>query len=242
MAAAPPTISAAIAGLVRDRDLEVALLVRVGSHAFGLERDGSDDDFQGVFIARLREILSIDGLASDTYAGSDPDYQLHEIGKLCRLALKGNPAILEMLWCPDVVAATPWGERLRALRARCLHRGTLSVYAAYAGAQLRKLKKGKGLHTKGGTYNGKFGAHLIRLLHAGIHLGRTGEVMVRVPESLLAALRRIRRDEVSAHEVEAMAASLVAELRAVEASTVLPAEPDRGAFEELAVAARLSRP
>lgn len=229
------------ASLARERDFELALLVRAGSKSYGLDVATSDDDYLGVFVPRLREIVSIRGLASDTHAGNDPDYTLHEIGKFCALALKGNPAILETLWNPDVLVATPWGERLRAIRSRCLHRGSLAVYIDYADAQLRKMAKNKGLHSKGGTYNAKYGAHIIRLLHAGLRLGATGDVMVRVPLELATTLMRIRRDEIGARDVEIMAQPLLTELRALAEGNTLPESPDRAAFDELVASARLSR-
>jgi predicted nucleotidyltransferase len=231
----------AIARLARERDLELALLVRAGSKAYGLELASSDDDYLGVFVPRLRELVSIRGLVAETHVGNDPDFTLHEIGKFCALALKGNPAILETLWNPDVLVETTWGSRLRALRSRCLHRGCLGVYVDYAEAQLRKMAKGKGLHSKGGTYNAKYGAHILRLLQAGLHLGRTGEVMVRVPAELAGTLMRVRQGELGAVDVAAMAGPLLDELRALAAKSSLPDAPDLAALDDLVAAARLSR-
>jgi predicted nucleotidyltransferase len=88
----------AVERLLRERDLELALLVRAGSKSYGLELAGSDDDYLGVFVPRLRELVSMRGLAAETHVGNEPDFTLHEIGKFCALALKGNPAILEVLW------------------------------------------------------------------------------------------------------------------------------------------------
>jgi predicted nucleotidyltransferase len=234
-------IPVAIARLARERDLEIALLVRAGSKAYGLELATSDDDYLGVFVPRLRELVSIPGLAAETHAGNEPDFTLHEIGKFCALALKGNPAILETLWNPCVLAETLWGGRLRALRGRCLHRGSLGVYVEYAEAQLRKMAKGQGLHAKGGSYNPKYGVHILRLLHAGLHLGREREVMVRVPPQLAATLMRVRKGELGAEDVVAMAGPLLAELRAAAAGSSLADAPDAAAFDDLVAAARLSR-
>ena len=221
--------------------LLVALLVRAGSRAYGLELETSDEDYLGVFVPRLRELVSIRGLAAETHTGNDPDFTLHEIGKFCALALKGNPAILETLWNPDVLVETAWGRRLRALRSACLHRGSLDVYVDYAGAQLRKMAKGGGLHSRGGTYNAKYGTHVLRLLQAGLHLGRTGEVMVRVPAELAGTLMRVRRGEIGSADVMDMARRLLDELRAAAPGSSLPESPDAAAFDDLVAAARLSR-
>ena len=230
------------ARLAAERDLEIALLVRAGSKAYGLELATSDDDYLGVFVPRLRELVSIRGLVAETHVGNDPDFTLHEIGKFCALALKGNPAILETLWNPEVLVETRWGSALRAARPRFLHRDSLTVYIDYAEAQLRKMAKNKGLHSKGGTYNAKFGAHILRLLHAGLQLGRTGEVIVRVPAETAETLMRVRRGELGADDVSALAGPLLVELRALAASNSLPAAADSTAIDELVAAARLSRP
>lgn len=239
--AAGSTIPDAIDRLARERDLELALLVRAGSKAYGLELASSDDDYLGVFVPRLRELVSIRGLVAETHVGNEPDFTLHEIGKFCALALKGNPAILETLWNPDVLVETTWGGRLRAVRSRLLHRGSLRVYVDYAESQLSKMAKGKGLHSKGGTYNAKYGAHILRLLQAGLHLGRTGEVMMRVPPEIASTLMRVRRGELGASDVVTMAGPLLGELRALESCSSLPEAPDVAVIDELVAAARLSR-
>ena len=79
-------------------DLGLCLLVQSGSKAYGISVEGSDDDYVGVFVPSLEKFLSIRGFGPETHAANDPDFTLHEIGKFCRLALKGNPAILETLW------------------------------------------------------------------------------------------------------------------------------------------------
>jgi predicted nucleotidyltransferase len=229
-----------IRSLVDRNRIRLSFLVRAGSKAYGLEVEDSDDDYLGVFVPRLRDLLSIAGLPSDTHAGNDPDFTLHEIGKFCGLALKGNPAILETLWNPDVVSCDRWGRELIASRSKCLHRGSLAVYASYAEAQLKKMVRGGGLHARGGVYNGKFGLHLIRLLHAGLALAATGQVMVRVPAELALTLRRIRSGEIGMDAVVEMSGPLLEELGRKSEANDLPPQPDRAAFEDLVVRARLS--
>jgi len=230
----------AIRSIVEEHGLQVSLLVRAGSKAYGLEIEDSDDDYLGVFVPRLRDLLSIAGLSSETHAGNDPDFTLHEIGKFCALGLKGNPAILETLWNPDVLLNDSWGRELIASRSKFLHRGSLAVYASYAEAQLKKMVRGGVLHARGGVYNGKFGLHLIRLLHAGLALAATGEVMVRVPADLAPPLRRIRSGEIDMNAVLGMSGPLLEELKRKCEANDLPAEPDRAAIEDLVVRARLS--
>jgi predicted nucleotidyltransferase len=231
----------AIQALVAGQKATLSLLVRSGSKAYGIDLPDSDDDYVGVFIPRLRDVLSIHGIEKDTIAATDPDTTLHEIGKFCRLALKGNPAALETLWNPDVLHSDEWGRALIEMRGRFLHRGSLDVYAAYAESQLKKMLKGKSLHSKAGAYNGKFGAHLIRLLHAGIGLAATGKVMVRVPPELAQTLLKIRSSKLSMGHVLDMARPLLRDLQRLSQANALPEKPAAEAVNELVIQARLSQ-
>jgi len=206
-----------------------------------MDVEGSDDDFVGVFIPRLRDFLSIHGIEQDTYAENGPDFTIHEIGKFCHLALKGNPAILETLWNPNVIECDEWGRLLISMRDRFLHRGSLKVYVAYAEAQLKKMVAGKGCHSKGGTYNGKFGAHLVRLLHAGIGLAATRQIMVRVAPELSKVLMKIRCNELSMDEVLEMARPLLEQLKRLSDTNTLPDRADEEGINDRVVRARLSR-
>ena len=227
--------------LASEKHLAYCLVVRAGSKAYGIDVEGSDDDYVGVFVPRLRDLVSMGGIEKDTYAGNDPDYTVHEIGKFCRLALKGNPASLETLWNPDVIACDDWGRALIGLRSKMIHRGSLDVYVEYAESQLKKMGKGKGLHAKGGTYNGKYGAHLVRLLHAGVALAATGGVTVRVPPPLAALLLEIRTGKRSMEDVSDLAAPLLDQLRRLASTNALPERPDAEAVDALVRNARLSR-
>jgi hypothetical protein len=189
----------------------------------------------------LRRTVSLFGIGKDTYARNSPDFTLHEFGELRRLAFRGNPAILEALWNPDLVVCDPWGHELRAMRNRFLHRGSLKVYVAYAEGQLQRRAAGKPLHAKGGVYSAKYGAHLVRLLHAGIALATSQEVSVRVPEPLGAELLRIRRREVPIDEVIKRARALLEELKRLSGASALPERPDIAAVDDLVARARLSR-
>jgi uncharacterized protein len=231
----------ALLELAAAKHLAYALVVRSGSKAYGIDVEGSDDDYVGVFVPRLRDLVSMGGLEKDTYAGNDPDYTVHEIGKFCRLALKGNPAILETLWNPDVIVCDPAGRALIGLRSKMIHRGSLDVYVEYAEAQMKRMVKGKGLHAKGGTYNGKYGAHLVRLLYAGIGLAASKEVQVRVPSALAGKLLEIRRGEHTMKDVLEIARPMLEDLKRLRTSNALPDRPDVEAVDALVREARLSR-
>ena len=45
---------------------KISLLVRSGSKAYGIEVEGSDDDYVGIFVPRLQDLVSIYGIKRDT--------------------------------------------------------------------------------------------------------------------------------------------------------------------------------
>lgn len=226
----PPAIQAALDA----RGLRLCLLVRGGSKSYGIDGPASDDDYAGVFLAPLRAFVSLDGPGPDSEAGRDPDFILHELGKFCRLALKGNPAVLELLWNDDVLSEDAWGRELRERRRAFLHRDGLRVYVDYAESQLKRMARGDG------GYDGKFGAHLVRLLHAGISLAASGEVLVRVPAGLRGLLLEIKEERMSMDRVLDVARPLLERLRRLAGTNALPPRPDRTAIDDLVARARMS--
>jgi predicted nucleotidyltransferase len=233
-------IPQAVQEVLKLHDLKLCLLVQTGSKAYGISVEGSDDDYVGVFLPTLKSFLSLRGYGPETHAANDPDFTLHELGKFCRLALKGNPAILETLWNPNVLSQSALGETLVAMRRGFLHRGSLEVYVDYAESQLKKMVKGKGLHAKGGTYNGKYGAHLIRLLHSGLDLAESGEVTVKVAPKLSAVLLEIRAGKRTMDDVLRLARPLLEKLKGLTRDNSLPARADEDRINTFLIEARSS--
>jgi hypothetical protein len=80
-------------------------------------------------------------------------------------------------------------------------------------------------------------AEQFRLLHAGTHVLRTGEVLVDVAH-LRDRLLGVRRGEQAWEKVAAWAAELLADLADAAAGTRLPEQPDRDAVDRLLIAVR----
>ena len=76
----------------------------VGSKAFGLSNDDSDDDVRGVFIPTAQQHWSLYAIPEQIEDQADQnDEVLWELEKFLRLALKANPNILEVMWTPIVL-------------------------------------------------------------------------------------------------------------------------------------------
>jgi len=140
-----------------------------GSRSHNTHKEDSDYDFSGVYLHPTSKVLSLNPPPSTWNHDSDEedvDYQFFEVHKFCELLVKGNPAILEMLYTENYYVSTPEWDRLRNLRHLFLSCEVVRQYLGYMSGQLKKLiaHDGKGgLHTKGGSYNEKWAYHAMRL-------------------------------------------------------------------------------
>lgn len=204
------------------------LAVVVGSRAYGLAGPGSDHDRRGVFAAPTRAFWRLD--KPPTHLDGPLDEQFSwEIERFCTLALQANPTVLEVLWSPLVERITPDGEELIAVRSAFLSAKVAESYGGYARDQLNRVAARR---ERTGETNFKQAMHMIRLLLAGAHVLRTGQILVDVSgrrEQLLA----IRRGEVPWPELTAWTDELLADLASATAATALPADPDRETIDQL---------
>ncbi|MFD5582975.1 DNA polymerase beta superfamily protein [Streptomyces sp. NPDC058733] len=170
----------------------------VGSTAYGLAREGSDIDRLGLFAAPTEELHGL-RQPKESHVGTAPDRTLHEAAKWCRLALGGNPTVMELVWLPDELyeVRTPLGDELIALRTSLLGaRRVRDAYLGYATQQFRKLVN----RSEGGAAPparvAKHARHLRRLCVQGFELYATGALSVRVedPDAYHAFGERVARD------------------------------------------------
>ncbi|MDI6105431.1 nucleotidyltransferase domain-containing protein [Actinoplanes sp. NEAU-A12] len=210
-----------------------ALAVVVGSRAYGLHGPDSDHDRRGVFVAPTRAFWSLDKPPTHLDGPADEQFSW-EIERFCTLALQANPTVLEVLWSPLVVSITEDGSALVAARQAFLSRRLAETYGSYARDQLAKVASRR---ERTGEINFKQAMHMVRLLLAGAHVLRTGEVLVDVTP-LRGELLAVKRGEIPWEDVAAWAGRLQDDLAEAAASTPLPAQPDRAAVNRLLAAVR----
>ncbi|MCO8269572.1 nucleotidyltransferase domain-containing protein [Actinoplanes sp. TRM 88003] len=207
--------------------------VVVGSRAYGLDGPGSDHDRRGVYAAPTRAFWTLD--KPPTHFDGPLDEQFTwEIERFCTLALQANPTVLEVLWSPIVETITPDGSALRAARHAFLSRRVAATYGDYARDQLNRVTARR---ERTGETNWKQAMHMIRLLLAGAHVLRTGDVLVEV-RSLRPRLLAVRSGSVPWNSVVDWARDLQDDLASARESTELPEAPDRGAIDQLLVGVR----
>ena len=138
------------------------LLTVSGSVSYGMETPTSDVDVKGVCIVPEDILLGFGKSFEQTQAPDElevfkrylsPDVRsraeangyegtIFELKKFFQLASKGNPNILECLFCDDgdVLLASPEGQLLRDNRDLFLSQVVRYTYSGYACAQLKRIK------------------------------------------------------------------------------------------------------
>ncbi|MDI2127264.1 nucleotidyltransferase domain-containing protein [Yinghuangia seranimata] len=222
------------------------LLGVVGSTAYGLAGEGSDEDRLGVYLAPPADVLGLRGpsVLTGSRVTTDPDVTVHELYKFTTLALKGNPTVSELLWLDGYVVETEGGRALREVREAFLSTAAVrGAYGGYALQQSRKLLSRHGAGQRGFSSDlakrtAKHGRHCLRLLRQARGLLATGHLAIDMSaqrEELFAA------GELAASDPEAFAALFESEFAALETvDSVLPEHPDHARVERVVVELRLA--
>ena len=211
------------------------LEVTAGSRAHGLGSEESDTDVRGVFLAPAAMTWSLFGAPEilEDHAAQAVHWELR---KFLVLALKANPAALEVLWSPVVRREMPLGAELRALRGRLLSTMIFQTYNGYALSQFKKIEQDR---RNLGTVRWKHAMHLLRLLMTGSAALRTGEVPVRVDDSTLRArLLAVKQGAVPWEEAEAWRRELHADFEQALVASPVPGRPDYAAANDFLLRAR----
>jgi predicted nucleotidyltransferase len=205
----------------------------VGSRAYGLAGPGSDTDRRGVYVVPTSWFWGLEKPPSHVDGPGEEQFSW-ELERCCELALQANPTVLECLWSPLVERISAAGSELIAIREAFLSRRVAQSYGGYARDQFRRLEAGR---LKTNRVKWKQAMHMLRLLIAGAHVLRTGQVLVdagRHRDRLLA----VKAGDMSWEAVHQWAQELRSDLERAAATTALPAEPDQAAVDDLLVRTR----
>jgi uncharacterized protein len=120
-------------------ETNLVLKVLSGSRAYGLDHPGSDIDTRGVCIPPLEYLLGL--RTFEQHENESGDHVVFALSKFVRLALQGNPNLIEVLYTDpaDILLINHFGERLLAARDLFLSRRVGETFSRYAIAQLRRM-------------------------------------------------------------------------------------------------------
>lgn len=223
----------------------------VGSTVHGISHPGTDDrDEMGVciepqeYIAGLREfehwVYRTQPEGSPSGPG-DLDLTIYGLRKYCRLALKGSPTVLLLLFVEGefVLERTALGSELQALAPAFISRRTGRAFVGYVDAQRRGLlgerhaTRTRELSPEG--YDTKYAMHALRIAHQGQELLRTGRITLPIAAPERERLLAVRHGEVPLRDVLDRLHQQASALETAVLDSDLPEEPDRDAVDRFLV-------
>ncbi len=145
-----------------------------GAHLYGFPSPDSDYDLRGVHLLPVKEVIGL-GSGRETIEvskienGLEFDLVTHDIKKFFGLLLKKNGYVLEQLYSPLILHATPEHAELKQIAKECITRHHSHHYFGFAETQWKLFDKERPRRVKPLLYT-------FRVLLTGIHLMRTGEI------------------------------------------------------------------
>ena len=252
---------------MNDLDLvEAGTILRgtVGSTVHGLHHGGQDDrDEMAVYIEPPEFLVGLTrarGMRGGLYGfehfvertqpegvrsgPGDLDLVAYSLRKYVRLALKGHPTILLLLFVPPelTIVETELGRDLRELRPALLSRRAGRGYLGYLSGQKERLLGTRGQKrvnrpelVEEHGFDTKYAMHAARLGYQGLELLQTGRLTLPMPEPERSRVMAIRTGERPFEEALAEIDEVERRLAAALERTALPAEPDRAAVDSFLV-------
>jgi len=226
----------------------------VGSTVHGLANAGTDDrDEMGVCVEPREYVLGLRRFEHYVFRTQDEgvpsgpgdlDLTIYGLRKYARLALKGSPTTLLLLFAPDdaIVARTPLGEELQALAPAFVSKRTARAFLGYVDAQRRGLAgerhatRRRELSAQHG-YDTKYAMHALRIAVQGRELLTTGRITLPVPEPDRSRLMDVRRGEVPLPDVLTDLHAAVAALEELAVTADVPESADVAAVDAFLVRA-----
>lgn len=149
-----------------------------GAHLYGFPSADSDFDLRGVHLLPLETVVGLDEgdqtvEKEGIYDGLEIDLVTHDASKFFALMLKRNGYVLEQIFSPLVVFATPEHDELKSIAANCITKHHAHHYLGFAATQWKLFSKEFPPRVKPLLY-------VFRVLLTGIHLMRTGEVEANI--------------------------------------------------------------
>jgi hypothetical protein len=147
-----------------------------GAHLYGFASKDSDVDLRGAFMRSAREMLGLhppdETMTVVDRSRIDLDWVAHDVRKFARMMASHNGYVLEQLYSPLIVVATPAHEELLDLGRGCLTRPTMRHYQGFARGRRKRLMEP--------DPTVKHLLYAYRVLLTGIHLMQAGEIVANI--------------------------------------------------------------
>jgi len=217
-----------------------------GSKAFGTDNPDSDTDKVRIVVEPMEQVLGLGKPLENKHEHSDSgDITTYSLRNYLKLALAGNPSVLETLWCPVLDSDDELMlAELYMMRHAFIGRHFIPRFRGYMKSQADKL-----LGNKHGTnrkelvsehgYDTKFAMHTLRLGLECRLLLETRELPLPIPEPDLECLRLYRMGTYPLSTWERDYLQLDAKLAILQDRDDIPAHPDTGTVDAWCIDAHL---
>lgn len=228
------------------------LRVLVGSEAYGISESSSDRDEMGVCIEPLEEAMGFSpfeqyefrtatertGKKDEPSAPGDLDLKIYSLKKFLKLALKGNPTIMELFFLRTHTGGNSLGEHLQEMAPYVVSKEAASAYLGYMQAQKRKLSdkvpvpgSERAELVKKFGFDTKYAGHLLRLGMQGIELMKTGRILFPMKPIDIVMIRAVREGHYPLKDVLESSSEMELTLRELQASSHLQDHPQTDKIE-----------
>ncbi len=233
-------------------------MVLMGSVAYGVSTDTSDQDIYGFCIPSKDVVFPhLDGeiigfgkqkqrfeqwqQAHIKDGIEEYDFTIYSIVKYFNLCMENNPNMVDSLFVPQnyILHSTYVGNLVRESRKKFLHKGMWHKFKGYAYSMLKKAKeknpdsgtKRRELIEKYG-FDTKYCYHLVRLLSQAEQMLIEGDLDLQ-EVGRREYMKAIRRGDVSLEDIERWAADKEKDLEKLYHSSSLPWGPDENYIKQL---------
>ena len=231
------------------------LRVPAGSTLHGLNLPGKDDqDEVGICIEDVEGVVGFSEFDQYIYRSAaeregkqdapsqpgDLDLTIFGLKKFLRLAMQGNPQIVQCLFVPTplCLVKTCIGAQLQEMAPLIISRKAGKRYLGYMEAQRQRLLGERGqkkvnrpeLEEKFG-FDTKYAMHVLRLGFQGVELLSTGKMSIPMREEERRVVYATRLGEVAFQDVLQLAGDLERQLKDLLDDAPVAAEPARDIIE-----------
>jgi hypothetical protein len=219
-----------------------------GVHGIAIDSASDDTDYMGLTVEPPECVTGLETFdqfqrhtAWDRQGGlrersgrGDCDYLVYGLKKFCRLALAGNPSILNLLFVPEsaVVTSTIFSDELLENASWFISQQAAGRYLGYlhrqrlgmTGEAGAKVKRPELVERFG--YDVKYASHALRLGFQGVELLTTGRITLPMPEKQREMVLEIKRGEATMEQALHRIDAVEKALQYVADNNSLPDRPD----------------
>jgi predicted nucleotidyltransferase len=226
----------------------------VGSTAYGLNlTESGDRDEVGVCLEPLEALLGFHefeqfefrtatertGIKDAKSEAGDLDLKIYSLKKFLRLALQGNPSVIELFFTKSYVKVDALGHQLQELYPQVVSRQCGKRFLGYMEAQRQRLLGEVGqkkvnrpeLEEKHG-YDTKYAMHILRLGMQGVELLETGKISLPFEGEKRDYLLGVRKGLVPINDVLGRAGDLERRLKDLLDDSPLSEHPNEALVED----------